>query len=223
VTTVAILPVKRFDRAKSRLGAVAAAEAGGAVRAGAAAGASGAARAGAPAAPLGASDRASLAAAMLARVLDALAAARRLDAVLVVTGEPAARDAARERGFEVVDEPVLVGHNGAAELGIARAVELGAARALLVPGDCPLLSAEEVDGLLDRHPGPGVVVVPDRHRTGTNALLLAPPDAIRPSFGPGSFERHLGLAPGAAVEEVPGLLLDVDTQEDLDAVHEAQR
>lgn len=188
MTTVAILPVKRFDRAKQRLG-----------------------------------GRPDLAASMVAQVLDALAGARRLDRVLVVTGEAAARGAAAERGFEVVDEPVLAGHNAAAELGIARALELGATRALLVPGDCPLLRAEEVDELLDRHPGPGVVVVPDRHRTGTNALLLSPPDAIRPSFGPGSFERHLGLAPGAAVDEVPGLVLDVDTHDDLAAVHEAQR
>ena len=188
MSTVAILPVKRFERAKTRLG-----------------------------------GRPDLAASLADRVLDALAGARRLDAVLVVTDEPAARGAAEARGFEVVDEPVLAGHNAAAELGIARARELGAERALLVPGDCPLLSSDELDGLLDRHRGRGVVVVPDRHRTGTNALLLAPPDAIRPSFGPGSFERHLALAPGAAVDEVPGLLLDVDTQDDLAAVHEAQR
>ena len=167
--------------------------------------------------------RPDLAASMAAHVLDALAGAARLDLVLVVTREAAARAAATERGFEVVDEPVLAGHNAAASLGIARALELGIERALLVPGDCPLLSAAEVDGLLERHPGEGVVVVPDRHRTGTNALLLAPPDAIAPSFGPGSFERHLALAPGAAVDEVPGLLLDVDTHEDLVAVREAQR
>ena len=202
MTTVAILPIKRFEEAKQRLGAER--------------GASG----GAPPAAL---DRASLAADMAERVLDALAASSRLDAVLVVTADPSAGDAAREHGFEVVDEPVLAGHNAAAQLGIARAIELGAARALLVPGDCPLLTADEIDALLDRHPGPGVVVVPDRHGTGTNALLLSPPDAIRPSFGPGSRDRHVALAPGAVVDEVPGLLLDVDTPEDLAAVHEARR
>ena len=191
MTTVAILPIKRFDQAKQRLG--------------------------------DGDDRAGLAATMATSVLRALAAARRLDAVLVVTADPAARAAAEEHGAQVVEEPSLDGHNAAAELGIARALELGATRALLVPGDCPLLSAEEVDALLDRHPAPGVVVVPDRHRTGTNALLLQPPDAIRPSFGPGSCERHLGLADDAVVDEVPGLLLDVDTQDDLAAVHEAQR
>ncbi|HEX8206918.1 MAG TPA: 2-phospho-L-lactate guanylyltransferase [Solirubrobacteraceae bacterium] len=189
MTTVAILPIKEFGRAKQRLG-------------------------GAP----------SLAASMAERVLDALSHSTRLDRVLVVTREGAAAEAARERGFEVVDEPVLAGHNAAAELGIARALELGATRALLVPGDCPLLSAEEIDALLDRHePGPAVVVVPDRHGTGTNALLLRPPGAIHPAFGPGSRDRHLGLHPDAVVDEVPGLLLDVDTPEDLAALEEARR
>ena len=73
---------------------------------------------------------------------------------------------------------------------------LGADRALLVPGDCPALDPGEVSALL-AHTAP-VVIVPDRHGTGTNALLLAPPDAIAPSFGPGSFARHAALAGAAA-------------------------
>jgi 2-phospho-L-lactate guanylyltransferase len=196
VTTIAILPIKEFARAKRRLG-------GGVTPLGGAA-------------TLGTHRRAALAAETAEHVLDALSHSARLDGVLVVTREPAAASASRERGFEVVDEPVLAGHNAAAELGIARAIELGATRALLVPGDCPLLTADEVDGLLDRHEGPGVVVVPDRHGTGTNALLLSPPDVLRPSFGPGSCARH--LVDGAVLDEVPGLLLDVDTPDDLAAV-----
>jgi 2-phospho-L-lactate guanylyltransferase len=65
----------------------------------------------------------------------------------------------------------------------------------------------------------GVVIVPDRHGTGTNALVLSPPDAIEPAFGPGSFARHVAAAEAAGVphrvEEVPGLALDVDTPDDL--------
>ncbi len=64
--------------------------------------------------------------------------------------------------------------------------------------------------------------MPDRHGAGTNGLLLTPPDAISPSFGPGSCERHRALAhaAGAAcrVERVPSLLLDIDTGADLDVL-----
>ena len=193
--TAAILPIKSFDRAKSRLER---------------------------------DGRAELAAEMATAVLRALRAASSLDRVVVVTRDEIARAAAREHGAEVVDEPApLLGHSAAAELGIARAVALGADRVLLVPGDCPLLAAADVDGLLARHPRPGVVIVPDRHGTGTNALLLAPPDAIRPAFGPGSCERHRArcVAAGAdvAIDEVPSLLLDVDTAEDLELVRSARR
>lgn len=73
----------------------------------------------------------------------------------------------------------------------------------------------------EEHPPPRseIVIVPDRHDTGTNGLLLAPPDAIAPSFGPGSRERHEQLAHAAGatvrVERLPSLVLDIDTAEDL--------
>ena len=66
---------------------------------------------------------------------------------------------------------------------------------LLVPGDCPALDPGEVATLLARQGRAGVVIVPDRHGAGTNALLLSPPDVIEPSFGPGSFARHAARTP----------------------------
>jgi 2-phospho-L-lactate guanylyltransferase len=82
---------------------------------------------------------------------------------------------------------------------------------------------------------PDLVIVPDRHGTGTNALLLTPPDVIEPAFGPGSLGRHAarGRAAGARVRiaELPSLGHDVDTPADLEALrallarggHEAAR
>ena len=68
-------------------------------------------------------------------------------------------------------------------------------------------------------------MLPDRHGTGTNGLLLTPPAAIDPSFGPGSCARHVALAAAAGVscrvEPLPSLMLDVDTGEDLAALREA--
>ena len=88
---------------------------------------------------------------------------------------------------------------------------------LLVPGDTPLLAADELEALLARADAEqlGIVVVPDRHGEGTNALLLQPPDAIAPSFGPGSRERHVESARASgrahAVEPLSSLMLDIDT------------
>jgi 2-phospho-L-lactate guanylyltransferase len=68
------------------------------------------------------------------------------------------------------------------------------------------------------------VIVPDRHGIGTNGLLLAPPDAIAPSFGPGSCERHRAIARAAGLDcriaHPASLLLDVDTGADLAALRE---
>jgi len=107
---------------------------------------------------------------------------------------------------------------------VRTAVARGAGRVLLVPGDCPALDAEEVGALL-ASAEPGVVIVPDRHGSGTNALLLDPPTVITPAFGPGSFARHAVLANAARatvrVGRLPSLELDVDTPGDLAALRTA--
>ena len=168
-------------------------------------------------------DRAQLAEAMAADVLDALGMVRGLDGVIVVTADP---HIAGGDGVEVVHDPVEAGQSIAAARGVRTAVARGAARVLLVPGDCPALEPAEVDELLSTAE-PGVVIVPDRHGSGTNALLLDPPTAIVPAFGPGSFARHAALAAGAGaavrVGRLPSLELDVDTPGDLAALQAALR
>ena len=168
-------------------------------------------------------DRPGLAAAMVYDVLEALARVEGLDDVIVVTGEPAAASAARAAGAHVVHDPVEAGQSDAAARGVGAALARGAARALLVPGDCPALDPAEV-GVLLAHAEP-VVIVPDRHGQGTNALLLTPPDVLAPAFGPGSFARHAARAraAGAAIRvaDVASLGLDVDTPDDLAALRDA--
>ncbi len=80
-------------------------------------------------------------------------------------------------------------------------------------------TAAELDAALANLETGSAGVVPDRHGSGTNALLLDPPGAIEPAFGPGSRERHLELAEAAGVRgvlvELPSLALDLDTADDL--------
>jgi 2-phospho-L-lactate guanylyltransferase len=191
--TAAVLPVKSFGRAKQRLGAA-----------------------------VGQPNRGELAAAMVGDVLDALSAAGGLADLIVVTAEQRAAAAARAAGAHLVDDPVEAGQSDAAARGVRAAIARGAHRALLVPGDCPALDPGEVGRLLDSFPGAGLVIVPDRHGSGTNALLIAPPGAVEPSFGHGSFARHAarGAAAGLVVRvaQAPSLELDVDTPGDLAAL-----
>ncbi len=195
--TLAILPVKRFQLAKQRLSA-----------------------------ELSTEFRGDLAEAMVADVLAALTACAAIETTLVVTNEERVADLARELGAEATADPHESGQSAAAAIGLARAVAEGFDRALLVPGDCPALDPTELDGLLaDTRTAKSVVIVPDRHGIGTNGLLLTPPNALAPTFGPGSCRRHRerAAAAGAAcrVAQLPSLLLDVDTPRDLDALREA--
>ncbi len=195
----AIIPVKRFGAAKQRL-----LEA------------------------LDRRQRAALSAAMLADVLAATCRAELVVRTIVVTGDRRAERIALQTGtalseeIEVLREPADRGHSEAATLGIVRAKALGAECAVLLPGDCPLLDPVELDAALTRARAGRVGIVPDRHGTGTNALILAPPDAIAPAFGPDSCERHAdrGRMAGHVVEieALESLGLDLDTADDLTAL-----
>jgi 2-phospho-L-lactate/phosphoenolpyruvate guanylyltransferase len=193
--TAAVLPVKHLDAAKQRL-----------------------------AASLTPGTRRVVMESMVTDVLVALRRSKEIDQVLVVTGENSIEALAHGYDADVIPDPEDRSHSDAARRGVREAMARGVKRVLLVPGDCPALDPKEVDALLDRHRSAGVVVVPDRHGSGTNALLLQPPDAIHPAFGAGSKERHVTAATVAGhpvvVDEVPSLAMDVDTAEDLDALRD---
>jgi 2-phospho-L-lactate guanylyltransferase len=196
VRATAILPVKRFAEAKRRL-----------------------------AAGIDDERREALVAAMLEDTLEAIAAARSIERTIVVSGDPRAQEIVASSGAEVIPDPADEGHVVAALAGIARTEVDGADCVVLLPGDCPLLDPKELDRLLTGIPASFVAVVPDRHGTGTNALVLSPPGAIRPAFGEDSCALHVAAAREAdvpfAVEELPSLALDLDTPADVIALTRA--
>jgi 2-phospho-L-lactate/phosphoenolpyruvate guanylyltransferase len=166
---------------------------------------------------LGAGSRQALAQAMFTDVLSSIRRVPGLDDIAVVTSDRTAEAAAGGHGVRVLPDTAQAGQSEAALIGIRHALAEGYDRVLLVPGDTPLVQPGDLAGLLTR-PG-AVVIVPDRHGTGTNAVVLTPPDAIGPSFGEGSFARHVAAAEEAGVphrvEEIRTLALDVDTADDL--------
>ncbi|MGN6188275.1 MAG: 2-phospho-L-lactate guanylyltransferase [Conexibacter sp.] len=195
--TVAILPVKRFASAKRRLEDA-----------------------------LASGARRALAEAMFSDVLTALRRVDAIDEILVVSADPGAQRIAEGYGARAVDDPAESGQDQAVARGAGVARELGAAQVLCLAGDCPLIDPLELETLLGkpRTAERFAVIVPDRHGTGTNGLLLSPPDALEPRYGPGSFQRHLELAQAGGVPteiaEIASIGLDVDTPDDLAALQE---
>ncbi len=187
--TVVVIPVRAFEGAKSRLGAV-----------------------------LDAEERRDLVEGLLRRVVGAALATPGVSQVIVVSPDPEVLAVAETAGARPLHQRSR-GLNPA--LQEARAASAGADRLLILPGDLPTVTAADIAALLsagDEAGSPSVVLAPDRHGRGTNALLLDPPDAMDPAFGGDSRAGHAWLASSADIPyvEVPGLLdLDLDTPEDL--------
>jgi len=154
----------------------------------------------------------------------------------VVTSDYAVTDVvARGLGSVVTVSDPGTGLNDALRAGRDAAVAAGATAVLMLPADLPLLTSASLDRLLDAADAtiaagngqPVVVIAPADARTGTNALLLAPPLTIEPHFGPESFATHLRAAAAAEASvqiiDDPLLGFDLDTPDDLERLDLARR
>jgi 2-phospho-L-lactate guanylyltransferase len=190
--TWALVPLKSRERAKSRLATV-----------------------------LSPEQRTHLFFALARQVILTLQTTRGIDAVAVITASAEIAAFARSLGATPILQSADFGMSAAFELAVGELQIANARRVLMLPGDLPLISSVALEALLAAAGNePGVVVVPDRHRTGTNALLCAPPRALSPCFGGHSFERHMQAAQAARLDahifEHEALALDLDHPEDLD-------
>ena len=188
VATAVVIPVRTFEGAKSRLGAV-----------------------------LDAEERRDLVERLLRRTVAAALATPGVTDVVVVSPDPEVLGIASAAGAR----PLLQLSRGLnPALQEARAA-IRADRLLVLPADLPTVTADDLAAVLaagDAVAAPSVVLAPDRHGRGTNALLLAPPDVIDPAFGGDSRAAHAWLASSAEagfVEVLGVLALDIDTPDDL--------
>jgi len=170
-------------------------------------------------------ERTQLNESLLEHTLETLANLKELEQVLVVSRDPHALAIARRHGARTVRE------DGSPHLNTALArativAKLHATRGVLIlPADLPLLTRDDILALLERAANPPVVVIaPDRHEKGTNALLMSPAGLIEYDFGEGSYQRHCKRAKkaGARLEivKLPSLGLDLDLPEDLELIRE---
>jgi 2-phospho-L-lactate guanylyltransferase len=198
MTLWAIVPVKPLRRGKSRL-----------------------------AGTLTEDERTALNQSLLEHTLKVLSAIKELDQVLVVSRDPHALTIARNHGAKTVQEDGQPHLNTALARATVMAQVHSTRGILVLPADLPLLTPDDVRALIDRAAKPPVVVIaPDRHGKGTNALLMVPAGQIEYDFGEGSFQRHCERAKnsGARLEivELPSLGLDLDLPEDLEMIRKLE-
>lgn len=172
-------------------------------------------------------ERAALNEELLERTLKTLSNLKEVDQVLVVSRDSHALTIARNHGAKTVQEDGQPHLNTA----LARATVVAQVHAtqgvLVLPVDLPLITADDVRALIDRASRPPVVVIaPDRHHKGTNALLMVPAGQIEYEFGEGSFHRHCekAIQSNARLEivELPSLGLDLDDPEDLELIRKLE-
>ena len=173
-------------------------------------------------------ERAELNQSLLKRTLKTLSNLKEVEKVLVVSRDPQALTIARQHGARTVREDGHAKLNTALTRATIVAQVYATRGVLILPADLPLISEEDVLTLISRAVEPPVIVIaPDRHRKGTNALLISPAGLIEYDFGENSFEKHCELASkaGARLEivDLPNLGLDLDLPEDLQIVRDLEK
>ena len=190
--TWALIPVKEFKRAKSRLHPF-----------------------------LGAKQCALLAREMLQMVLSSLSRTNAIDNILVLSHDAAAESIAKKFGAQFAKEKEdAAGLNDALNFGANLLWAARAERILVVPSDIPMLRPSDITQILHASAEECAVICPDRRKNGTNALLLHRSNPVNFCYGPGSFWRHRqefdNLNFTATNVDLPRIALDIDTISDFE-------
>ena len=194
MTLWAIVPVKPLRRSKSRLAGI-----------------------------LSEDERANLSRTLFQHTLETLNTLKEVEEVLVISRDPQVLTIARNYGARTVREDGQPDLNTALKRATVIAQVYATRGVLVLPADLPLISREDALVLVEHASDPPVVVItPDRHQKGTNALLISPAGLIEYQFGEDSFQRHCNLVKEAGVRleivNLPSLGLDLDLPEDLEII-----
>ena len=193
MTTTAVLPIKQLENAKQRLAGL-----------------------------LSADERRQLFKAMVEDVLTAVEACPLIDDLVVVTNDVAVAELGRGFGAQIWPEPEPPGLIEAVTMAGRKLAQAGVSVMVFLPGDVPLVSADELETVLEGFGGASeaeFLIVPASDLGGSNCVACSPPDCMTFGFGEDSFRRHLALAKDLGlnpmVAKLPGIGLDIDVPGDL--------
>lgn len=135
---------------------------------------------------------------------------------IVISSDPQVQSFALERGKFCLPDPGS-NLNQIINSLYGAAFEFGITHLTVAHGDLPL--ARDLTWLKKDL---SAVIVPDRHRSGTNVLSIPTGTKFIFSYGIGSLEKHIQQARLSDMEvslvEDPNLMIDIDLPEDLDQI-----
>jgi len=189
VNSFVIVPVKRLEKAKSRLSPL-----------------------------LSSNERKQFCFEMLKDVLRSVKTAKYIHQAVVMSMDDTALQVAKSFDATPFKESKL-GLNQAILEAVNWCAEEGVSSALILPADIPLVTSKDLDGIFSLGKNSGIVISPSKSREGTNALLLTPPNVIPTFYGQHSFRKHIQEASargvGIHIFRSSRVALDIDTVEDL--------
>jgi 2-phospho-L-lactate guanylyltransferase len=189
--TFAIVPIKRFENAKTRLSSI-----------------------------LDTDDRIRLSLLMLKDTLQILSAVHSLSQVITVSADKRVGEIAVKYGANFLLEEKERGVNSAVALADSYCMKKAADATMVIPHDLPLLDSTDVSKAceLAENESRCIVICPSLRYDGTNMLLRKPPSIIATFYDADSYDMHVKAAIrlGIPVKRLlsKGLMHDIDTPED---------
>jgi 2-phospho-L-lactate guanylyltransferase len=189
--TFAIVPIKRFENAKTRLSSI-----------------------------LDTDNRIRLSLLMLEDTLQILSAVHSLSQLITVSADKRVGEIAVKYGANFLLEEKERGVNSAVALADSYCMKKAADATMVIPHDLPLLDSTDISKAceLAENESTCIVICPSLRYDGTNMLLRKPPSVIATFYDADSYNMHVKAAIrlGIPVKRLlsKGLMHDIDTPED---------
>jgi 2-phospho-L-lactate guanylyltransferase len=189
--TFAIVPVKRFENAKTRLSSI-----------------------------LDTDDRIRLSLLMLQDTLQVLSVVHLLTQVIIVSADKRVEEIAVNYGANFILEEKERGVNSAVALANSYCMKEAADATIVIPHDLPLIDSTDISKACEvaENESRCIVICPSLRYDGTNMLLRKPPSIIATFYDADSYNMHVKAANrlGIPIKRFfsKSLMHDIDTPED---------